>query len=108
MTKKFTIKGKTVTVREDNVNIKDSYTIRKRSEMREFLSLLQEAINKYGAMTDTVFNHRTIKSMVDEWVAHNNLYVLHIERERTKSVDLDYPQKKAYSILYRIASVIAL
>lgn len=32
-------------------------------------------------------------SLLLEWASHNLLYDLHIARERTKDVDLEYPQK---------------
>ena len=46
--------------------------------------------------------------MVLEWAAHNMLYNLNIQRERTKDVDLDYPQKWYYKVGYGICGVVAL
>lgn len=51
---------------------------------------------------------RTMKSLRREWAAHNLAYNLGIRREKTKDVDLDYPQKWYMKLLYAVVGTIAL
>ncbi len=71
-----------------NTNIRDSYMITKRSEMKKFIEDLRE---EYSDETLAI-HKRSIYSMVNEWRTHNLLYRLGIETERTKDVDLDVNQ----------------
>lgn len=69
------------------VHIEDSYTVDKRSIMRDVIKDLK---NTFSA---TVLTNRSTCSMVFEWVGHNNLYKLGLWRDHTKDVDLEWPQK---------------
>lgn len=91
-----------IIISADNINIENSYKITSKKEIREILDYI---INHYEC---EVTKHRTLNSMLNEWVAHNNLYILHIARERTGSVDLNYPQEKLVSICYWFLSRIVL
>lgn len=95
-------KGVEITVSENNINIENSYKITSKKEIREILDYI------ITHCECKVIKHRTLNSMLNEWVAHNNLYILHIARERTGSVDLNYPQEKLVSICYWFLSRIVL
>lgn len=98
--------GLHIDVSTKNIHIVDSYTIKMRETMRCVLVDLKEYLElKYIV---SPFDHRSIKSMVNEWVAHNNLYKLGYKRERTCSVDLNYPQKWYMPILYWLFSRVTL
>lgn len=57
---------------------------------------------------DSPLNYRSNKSLIREWITHNNLYKLNLYRDRTASVDLNYPQKWYMKIAYFIFSIISL
>lgn len=57
---------------------------------------------------DSPLNYRSNKSLIREWITHNNLYKLNLYRDRTASVDLNYPQKWYMKITYFIFSIISL
>ena len=63
----------------------DSYKVRKWN-MRKVLKWIREVNTK-----ETMVFDRSIFSLKMEWICHNFLYKLGIERERTKDVDLDNP-----------------
>lgn len=52
-----------------------------------------------------VFKKRSIKQLANEWIAHTRLYNLGIKKDHTQDVDLEYPQKKIYSIAYAILGI---
>lgn len=82
-------------VYDNNISIKDSYLIRKKSDMRDFL----ETVRKLYP-TNTVLICRSDRSLIREWRAHNHFYNLGIFRSRTVNVDLDYPQKWYMNVIY--------
>lgn len=67
------------------VKIIDSYKISKW-EMSNYLDNLRKT-----TISDVFKRNNT--SLIFEWATHNLLYNLHIAKERTKDVDLEYPQK---------------
>lgn len=85
------------------IKLIDSYTIHKRSEMAIILNWIKD---KYP--DNAVFKQRTINSLIREWRSHNLLYSLHIERDRTKDVDLNIGQKWYYKVCYFILSIFYL
>lgn len=102
------IDGLHITVTTNNIHIKDSYIVTKRVKMRTILDTLEKYLQDSSITMDIPFNHRSINSMVNEWIAHNNLYILNYKRERTGSVDLNYPQPWYIPILYWLFSRIVL
>lgn len=98
------IYGLNITVSEDNIHIENSYTISSPKEMSTILTELKIKV----AYEETPFNHRSIDSMVNEWIAHNNLYKLGFATDRTKDCDLNYPQAWYISVLYWLLSIIVL
>jgi len=72
----------------DNLHIVDSYKARKR-DMRSILNSIEYTDSRDGEMSNVWLRSRY--SLVSEWCVHNLCYNLHIARERTKDVDLNYP-----------------
>lgn len=93
-----------------NVHINNSYLVRKK-DMEECLKFIEKntwrdtELSFVGDMFDTAVFLRSIKSLKAEWVVHNALYNLGIQRERTKDVDLDYPCDKPEWV-YKVASLV--
>lgn len=100
----FIYKDTIITLTENNIHIECSYRIDKKKDIKDILEYL------YDNYKDKckVLQNRDIKSLTNEWIAHNNLYKLHLWRNHTISVDLDYPQESYISLIYRILSIIVL
>lgn len=97
-----------ITITPNNINIKDSYTIKDPFEMRVILKEIKEFLKENNIIMDTPFNHRSLWSMIREWVSHNNAYIIGYKKERVGSVDLNFPQKWYVKVLYFIFSVFVL
>ena len=97
-----------ITITPNNINIKDSYTIKDPFEIRVILKEIKEFLKENNITMDTPFNHRSLWSMIREWVSHNNAYVIGYKRERVGSVDLNFPQKWYVKVLYFILSMFVL
>lgn len=85
-------------ISKNNIHIKDSYKLHKKSEM---LSIINEIRSRYSE-DECLPLKRTNKSLLNEWAAHNLVYDLHMFRSHTKDVDLDYPQKWYFTVGYFI------
>lgn len=88
---------------ENNTNINYSYDIKHIKDMRNCLKyckdyLLSKNINNYAIYKRSIF------SMINEWRAHNLLYSLNIQKNRTRHVDLEYPIKWYKQVAYFILS----
>jgi len=70
-----------------NTHICDSYIIRSREAMREYLTVLRELFGPEMAVSQ-----RDLESQVREWRSHNFFYRIHVFRSRTKDVDLELKQ----------------
>lgn len=103
-----TIENLQITITPHNIHIKDSYIIMYPFEMRNILEKLKKLLEESGITMDTPFNHRSICSMIREWIAHNNAYVLGYKKERTGNVDLNYSQKWYVKVLYFMLSLVIL
>lgn len=97
-----------VTIVSNNVHIKDSYTVTKRKDIKSTLEDIKQFLVDNNITMDNPFNHRSICSMSQEWITHNNLYKLNYKPERTKDVDLNIPQKWYVKVLYFLGSLIVL
>ena len=97
-----------ITITPNNINIKDSYTIKDPFEMRVIVKEIKEFLKENNITMDTPFNHRSLWSMIREWVSHNNAYIIGYKRERVGSVDLNFPQKWYVKVLYFILSMFVL
>lgn len=88
---------------EDNTSIIDSYRIKNYSDMKKFLvSLRNDVSDKYA------INKRSLISMISEWRVHNLLYSFGIEKDRTRTVDLNMGQPWYIQFLYFILSPLYL
>lgn len=74
-------------VSNTNTHIVDSYLIRSKKAMQEYLQSLRD-----GSSPEMSVHVRNIASQVREWRAHNFFYFLHVFRSRTKDVDLELKQ----------------
>ena len=97
---KFTYNGKEIVchLSNNNVQIVDSYKIRKSSDMISIIEFVKTEAEKLG------FTYvRSNNSWLTEWKAHNYLYDHNIEQARTCSVDLNEDEGKfklfCYSVL---------
>ena len=86
---------------EDNTYIQDSYKVRKIDDM---WAILWEIGNEVEDDSMAV-NKRGIWSMTHEWRAHNLLYSLGIEKDRTGSVDLSLGQPWYARLCYKVLSL---
>lgn len=83
----------------DNIQIKDSYLINKKKEMRKILQAIKDDI------PDLPVFKRSMFSLVCEWKAHNRLYYLGLWKSHTKHVDLEANQKWYLTLLYCIIGI---
>ena len=98
--KNFTIQYK---LSKGNVQIVNSYKIKKKADMNAIVKAIRAEATKKG------FKYkRSNSSWVTEWRAHNYMYDKGKERARTGSVDLNENESKlkllsynAMSLLYR-------
>ena len=94
-----------IKVSKSNIHIEDSYKVNRKDDMQIVLN----DIRANHSLEESDVLKRTDSSLIKEWRVHNVLYNLHLFREHTKDVDLDYPQSKiieiAYSVAYFIVSI---
>lgn len=105
---KFSIYNLNITVSSHNINIKGSYIVDSRESMLNILYMIKEYVEDYGNGMESPFDHRSISSMVREWVAHNNLYKLGYKKSNMCDVDLNYPQKWYVTVIYWFLNLVEL
>lgn len=88
-----------VTTTENNTNILNSYRVKNIEDMIDILYKIQDK-----SKPEMAVNKRSIWGMLNEWRTHNLLYSLGIEKDRTKSVGLDYKQPWYMSVAYALIS----
>lgn len=81
----------------DNVEIVDSYKITRVNHMLD-------VINYIKTINSTAISKRKTLSMLSEWRAHNLLYSMGIERERTMHCDLNF-ENSLKKFLYMLLSI---
>ena len=86
---------------KNNIHIVDSYMVSKWC-FRKVLKEIQTA------EPDIDVWKRSFFSLYCEWAVHNTCYLLHIRRDETASVDLNYPQKWYMRIAYIALGIPAL
>lgn len=79
-----------------NTHILDSYKVKSKADMREYLQRLRDLTIDYAV------NRRDLESMVREWRSHNLFYLLHIFRNRTRDVDLELHQSWIRELFCRV------
>ena len=100
------IHGLDIDVSTNNIHIECSCTVENKSEMSTILTTLKVQVAQ--AQIKSPFDNRSIESMINEWVSHNNCYKLGIAPDRTASVDLNYPQSWYMPFIYWLTSRIVL
>lgn len=98
----------TIKVGTSVVSIPNSYHIKSISDMYTVLEICKEEVSKSPVPNTFAINKRTMAGMIIEWRAHNLLYALHIQRERTRTVDLDIHEKWYRKLGYIILSTLYL
>lgn len=88
---------------DGNIHITDSYKVAKRDFEKVLLGREWDAYAECNQSEIVVFQNRIHFSLKMEWACHNFLYNLGIARERTASVDLNYPNK--WEWLYIIGGI---
>lgn len=93
------INGYVCNITESNINIKDSYKVTSKSEMKEMLYAIQYKHPECNSFK------RSYESLIAEWRTHNRLYKWGIKRDHTADVDLNYPLKWYMELIYRIIGI---
>ena len=84
-------------VSADNVHIENSYRVKRVEDMRDILIRIRAS---------TMYQYkRTDDSWVNEWLAHNWLYSLEYEKERTGSVDLSEKESRWRRLAYNVIAL---
>ena len=78
------------------IKILDSYKLSKR----EIKLIVDNLV--YDYQDNNVIKHRSRYSILSEIYVHNFCYKINIFRERTGSVDINYPINKFIELLYKI------
>ena len=78
----FEVKGLNVQVSPENIKVVDSYKIKTKKEMKEFLLEVFKKATIYKT-------RRTMGSLLREWKCHNRFYKKGILISRTKDCDLE-------------------
>lgn len=87
-------------VTENNIHIENSCDILK-NDFQGVLSLIKR---EYPG--NKVLENRSVKSMEREWCVHNWCYAHGIAKERTRSVDLNWPQRWWVKAIYAVAGTL--
>jgi hypothetical protein len=96
--KNFTIQYK---LSKGNIQIVDSYKIRKKADMNAIVKAIRAAALKKG------FKYkRSNSSWVTEWRAHNYMYDKGQQRSRTGSVDLNENESRWKLLSYSLMSLL--
>lgn len=103
-----TIDGFKVVITKNNIHVENSYLAKTRKEVKKVLNDIEAFLEDRHITVETPFDHRSIYSMTNEWIAHNNAYKLNFRPEQSRSVDLDWPQPWYTPILYFVCSIIVL
>jgi hypothetical protein len=74
-----------IEISKDNTHVKDSWRVKTPFAIQENV----RALRVFCKVKDATITTRSVRSLVDEWCAHNLLYHLGIARSRTADVDLD-------------------
>jgi len=86
---------------KNNIHIKDSYEVTHPVIMRNCLIMIRQKARKEG-----IRYNRTMNSWIQEWKAHNLLYMLDFKKDRTGSVDINEDEPKYIQLGYFILAMI--
>ena len=84
-----------ITAPDGTVQIKGSWRVRSPKAIKAGLLLLRKRADDKSALRT-----RSVRSLAREWMAHNLLHGLHIQRERTADVDFETDTGKAKAAAY--------
>ena len=90
-------------ISDNKLRIVDSYDV-KKCDFDIFLDGIK--LNEENIGNSSKVWERSRFSLKTEWACHNFLYNIGFKRNRTKDVDLNFPQKLYEKIIYPIAGVI--
>lgn len=90
-----------VKVSDSAITIMDSYKVKRLKHMKEVIDWVLDWIGSY----DTEVSKRSWISLISEWRAHNLLYWLGIEKERTAHCDLNN-ETSIRRVLYFLGSLV--
>lgn len=94
------VKGLKIFYSNKDLNIIDSYQI---CNIKKMESILTDALEK----ADEYNTHRTMDSLINEWITHNLFYKLHLFRKSTKDCNFESEQKIIIKIICFIFSRIS-
>lgn len=89
----FDVKVIDYSVVGENVHVANSYLITDDNEKLKFIDFLLVNI-------DGLAEHRTAKSLFNEWKVHNALYQRGKWKNHTKDVDFEFKQKWYWKFIY--------
>lgn len=92
------IKGLKMLYSTSELTIIDSYQIHNIKKME---IILTEALEK----AENYITNRNMNSLINEWIARNVFYKLHLFRKHTKDCNFEKTQNKILSIIYFILSM---
>lgn len=96
-------RGCMIIVTDYNIHIECSYRVGSKKDM---IDILEYIVTNYP--TNKVVKNRSLKSMCNEWIVHNNFYKLGLWKSHTISVDINYPQEWYIKVIYWLLSRIVL
>ena len=94
------IRGLKIFYSTSDLNIIDSYQIHNIKKME---AILTEALEK----AENYITNRKMNSLINEWIAHNVFYKMHLFRKHTKNCNFESKQKKSITFIYFIFSRIS-
>lgn len=77
----------------NSIKITDSFMVNSKEQMKKYLNQLP--LNKIN---------RSMKSCLNEWIAHNRLYKLGLFKNHTKDCDLTKNESRSKRICYWVLS----
>lgn len=93
------INGYLCNITTNNIHIENSYKVTSKSEMKEILYAIQHKHPECNTFK------RKYNSLIAEWRTHNRLYRLGYKKNRTGSVDINYPLKWYVKLVYKILGI---
>lgn len=91
-------------INSQNITVYDSYQLRGYKNIE---GAVQEIVDfTEDRNINSPLRTRSKKSVVEEWAAHNFLYILHIARTRTQHCDINLTNPKFVSFSYKILAFI--
>ena len=94
------VRGLKIYYSTTDLNIINSYQIHNIKKME---AILTEALEK----AENYATNRDMNSLINEWIAHNVFYKLHLFRKYTKDCNFENEQKKIVIFIYFIFSRIS-